>query len=345
MAMRSKLLTFGLPVVALLGAAVGAVAVTSNRPTSPVVQPANLPPTQPAAGLAPSYVGATGLVEAHGRNVSIGSSVAGVVVDLMVSPGQAVKRGEPLFRVDDRELQAQLAVRNADIQAALRTVEVDEASVAEAKANLADRQAQLARARAVDDPRAVSAEEIALRRFAVDAVAAQGLRAQAQVRRARAAVEQAQALGAQARTAVARAVARSPQDGTVLQVNVRPGQFAPAGETQSALVVIGNTHPLNLRVDVDEVDVPRLMMGEPAIFSVRGQAEQRWSARFVRVEPLLVGKTNLSGAANERVDTRVLQVIYAFDPEKVSAFVGQQVDVFLPAKARPPTTAAAGAKP
>jgi multidrug resistance efflux pump len=333
MAISSKLLTFGLPAAALVGAIVGAIAVTSNRPTSPVVQPATLPPTQPSGGVARPFVGATGVVEAEGRNVSIGSAVAGVVTTLNVKPGQEVKAGDALFVVDSRELSAQLAAREADVIAAERTVAVNEASVAESTSNLADREAQFTRVRAVDDPRAVSREEIALRRFAADAAKAQLRRAEAQVRQARAAVGQAEALRNQARVAVDRAVARSPRDGTVLQVNVRPGQFAPAAEAQSALVVVGVTHPLNLRVDIDEVDVPRLALGEPATFSVRGQAEKRWSARFVRVEPLLVSKTNLSGAANERVDTRVLQVLYAFDPGAVGAFVGQQVDVFLPAKA------------
>jgi multidrug resistance efflux pump len=342
--MGSKLLTFGLPAAAIFGALVGAVAVSSNRPSSPIVQPANLPPTQPSGGVARPYIGATGVVEAEGRNVSIGSPVAGVVTALHVSPGQEVRRGDRLFSVDDRDLVAQLAVREADVLAARRTVEVDDASVAEARANLADREAQLARVRAVDDPRAVSREEIALRRFAVDAVGAQLLRAQAQVRQARAAVAQTEALREQARIDLGRTVVRSPRDGTVLQVSVRPGQFAPAGEAQSALVVVGGTHPLNLRVDIDEVDAPRLALGEPASFSVRGQAEQRWNARFVRVEPLLVGKTNLSGAAIERVDTRVLQVLYAFDPGAVGAFVGQQVDVFLPAKTAP-KRAASGARP
>jgi HlyD family secretion protein len=337
MAIRSRLLVYGLPVVALAGAVVGGVAVTSNRPASPIVQPANLPPTQPSGGLTRPFIGATGVVEAEGRNVAIGSAVAGVVTTLYVGPGQEVRQDDPLFRVDDRELAAQFTVREADVAAAQRAVEVNGASVAEAKANVADREAQLARVRAVDDPRAVSREEIALRRFAVDAVRAQLLRAQAQVSQARAAVAQAEALRDQARTAVDRTVVRSPRDGTVLQVNVRPGQFAPAGEAQSALVVVGGTHPLNLRVDVDEVDVPRLLLGEPASFSLRGQAEQRWSAGFVRVEPLLVSKTNLSGAANERVDTRVLQVLYAFDPGQIGAFAGQQVDVFLPAKAAPRT--------
>ena len=50
----------------------------------------------------------------------------------------------------------------------------------------------------------------------------------------------------------------------------------------------------------------------------------------MRFEPLVIPKKNLSGDATERVDTRVLQVVYRIDPATdVSLFVGQQMDVFI----------------
>jgi HlyD family secretion protein len=49
----------------------------------------------------------------------------------------------------------------------------------------------------------------------------------------------------------------------------------------------------------------------------------------VRVEPYVTPKTSLTGSSTERVDTRVLQVIYSFPPHALPAFVGQQLDVFI----------------
>lgn len=337
MTLRSRLFRLGLPAIALVGAGVGTIAATSNRPVDTVVAPQSLPPTQPSR--TGEVIGATGVVEAEGRNVSIGASIAGVVSALLVTPGQQVEKGTPLFVVDARMLRAQVAVREADVAAARLSVAVADASVLEAQAIAGDRRAQSDRARAIADSRAISAEELAQRRFAAEAADAQLVRATAQARQSRGAVAQAEALLAQARTDLDRTIARSPQAGTVLQVNVRPGEFAPAGEAASALVVIGRTQTLHLRVDVDEVDVPRLMLGAPARFSVRGDARRVLTARFVRVEPLLVAKTSLSGNPGERVDTRVLQVLFAFDTADARqeaarpiAFVGQQVDVFLPAR-------------
>jgi hypothetical protein len=51
----------------------------------------------------------------------------------------------------------------------------------------------------------------------------------------------------------------------------------------------------------------------------------------VRVEPYVVPKRSLTGESTERVDTRVLQVLYRFDPAAMKVYVGQQVDVFVEA--------------
>ena len=54
--------------------------------------------------------------------------------------------------------------------------------------------------------------------------------------------------------------------------------------------------------------------------------------RFVRFEPFVVPKRSLTGDSTERVDTRVLQVIYRVERDDLPLFVGQQVDVFIDAQ-------------
>ena len=53
--------------------------------------------------------------------------------------------------------------------------------------------------------------------------------------------------------------------------------------------------------------------------------------KFVRVEPFVIPKHSLTGESTERVDTRVLQVIYAIDTGGRKLFAGQQLDVFIDA--------------
>jgi hypothetical protein len=70
-----------------------------------------------------------------------------------------------------------------------------------------------------------------------------------------------------------------------------------------------------------------------AVATVRGNANLKTKLSFVRFEPYVLPKKSLTGDNTERVDTRVLQVIYRVDDNKLPLFVGQQMDVFIDAPA------------
>lgn len=128
----------------------------------------------------------------------------------------------------------------------------------------------------------------------------------------------------------------APVDGTVLRINIRRGEYAAAagvgaGSASDGAVVLGDIQHLHVRVDIDENDVPRVVPGSEAIGFVRGQTDLPIHMKFVRIEPFVIPKKNLTGASGERVDTRVLQIIYAVDNPKLTLYVGQQLDVFVQA--------------
>jgi HlyD family secretion protein len=140
--------------------------------------------------------------------------------------------------------------------------------------------------------------------------------------------------GAQARvvaTDLQRLVVRAPIAGQVLRLNVRLGEFASAGPLADPLVAMGAVDPLHVRVQIDEEDAARITAGAPAEATLRGDATTRIPLTFVRFEPQAIPKTNLNGGG-ERIDTRVVEAIYAFDRGDLSAFVGQQMDVYVTAK-------------
>jgi multidrug resistance efflux pump len=179
----------------------------------------------------------------------------------------------------------------------------------------------------VGDPRAVAEQQVIDRLNARDSAAARLAVAQAELR-------QAQSQAASARTTLGLLEVRAPQSGTVLQVNTRVGQFANAGPgpgTQDPLVILGETNPLHVRIDIDENEVGRVAIGKPAVVSPRGNAGVRVRATFVRTEPLIVPKRSLTNSTAERVDVRVLQLIFALPEGARAFFVGQQVDAFVPA--------------
>ncbi len=146
----------------------------------------------------------------------------------------------------------------------------------------------------------------------------------------------------QIETEIERRTVRAPVDGTVLQVNIRIGEFAQSGRLSTPLMLLGGTSTLHVRVDVDEHESWRVAR-RPARFYVRGNKDINGPLTFVRFEPYVIPKRSLTGESTERVDTRVLQIVYAFDPSKLPVFVGQQVDVYI--EADPIHTAAPVAAP
>jgi HlyD family secretion protein len=114
-------------------------------------------------------------------------------------------------------------------------------------------------------------------------------------------------------------------------VNIRLGEFAQAGMLQTPLMLLGNVDRLHVRVDVDENDAWRVRSDAPAIAFVRGNREINTTIQFVRTEPYIVPKRSLTGDTTERVDTRVLQILYGFDRGDLPVYVGQQMDVFIEA--------------
>jgi multidrug efflux pump subunit AcrA (membrane-fusion protein) len=276
------------------------------------------PPAPPPISEFPSTVAAVGLVEASTENISVGTPLGGVVTRVFVTAGQVVGAGDPLFELDTRHLRADLAVRD-------ETAAVARARAAVAEARLSDLMRQLEFAEQVKDRRAISAEEVTRRRSAVETAAAEVQEARAQL----AAMEsQARA----ARVEIERSTVRSPIDAEVLQVKLRVGEFAPAAATATPLILLGRSKPLHVRVDVDEHEGWRVRPGAKATGHLRGNAELVAPLRFVRFEPFVVPKRSLTGDSTERVDTRVLQVIYRVERDDLPLFVGQQLDVFIEAQ-------------
>jgi multidrug efflux pump subunit AcrA (membrane-fusion protein) len=302
-----------LPLIALAALTFGIVSVVRSQPKRETTVPPSPPPSSPYE----HTVAAVGLVEASTENIAIGTPLSDVVTEVFVTVGQAVKTGDPLFQLDDRQRQADLTARQAELRVAETQVKVDAAL-------LEDVGHQLQFAESVTYKGAISTEEITKRRSAVET-------AQARLEEARAQVVSATAQIKMAETEIARSIVRAPVDGEVLQVKIHPGEFAPAGVTATPLVLLGRLKPLNIRVDVDEQEAWRVRPEEKATAAVRGNANLKTPLAFVRFEPFVIPKKSLTGDSTERVDTRVLQVIYRVEDDGVPLFVGQQMDVFIEA--------------
>jgi multidrug resistance efflux pump len=250
------------------------------------------------------------------ENVRIAPSVAGLVSAVPIKVGDEVKAGDLLIQQDTRDADAQVAVQAANLASI-------QASILEADVALADRQDQFNRIEQLGENRVVSVDEKQRTVFALRA-------AKTKVESRRADLAAAEALLARAKVQRELLLVRAPRDGTILQVNIRAGEYTEPRASEPP-VLLGQTNGFQLRADVDEDNAPRVKSGCEAVAFIKGQRENAIELKFVRIEPYILPKRSLSGESSERVDTRVLQVIFRFERPVTPVYVGQQMDVFLKA--------------
>lgn len=273
------------------------------------------PPVKPPEKPPGTRLAATGIIEAREENVAIGTPIPGLVTQVLVKVSQQVDKGAPLLQLDDRELQAQLLQAKA-------AVAVNQAQVGVAQAQLGKAQDNLDRLKSIPDQRAISQDDLRNRTNDVKVAEAQLASSEAQSKAAQAEVEQIRLL-------MERLTIRAPRPGTILQVNIREGEYASI-QNRLAPMILGDLDKLQVRADVDEQNAVRVRKGDAAIAYVKGDSEHGYPLKFVRIEPFVIPKQSLTGASTERVDTRVLQIIYELSvPEGTRLYVGQQVDVMI----------------
>jgi len=334
----------------------------------PGVQP---PAFKPAANPYANGIYANGIIESvlpQGENINIYPEVTGPITRVLVAEGDRVHKGDALLSIDDSVQRATAEQQQAQAEAArtllaeLRaeprpeTLDIASAQVTNAEATLKNADDQLAKQEQsyAIDPRSVSrdtldnarnAQRIAAtnltvvqRQYALTKAGAWSYDIANQQRQYEA-LERSYAASA---ALLAKYTIRAPTDGVVRTVQATVGSYvSPQGAydayTQglSPLIVMGTPdEQLQVRVYVDEILIHRL--ADPGSLSgqmfIRG-TDRQLPLKFARIQPYVSPKIELSDERQERVDLRVLPVIFRFDkPKDLALYPGQLVDVYVSAK-------------
>ena len=338
-----------LPLLAVGGIVAAAVTVNKQSKPAPAPPPLVPPSGSPFAG----RVSGSGIVEPSSELILLGAPVSGLVEEVPVVEGQRVKRGDPLFVIDRRTLRSQLAGAEARLLAAEaklaqakslpkpETLAQAEARAEQARTAVNDAQGRLDRLLAVGEAGALSRNERPTREFELANAKARLAEAEANVAFVRrgtypedlkvveSEVAIARAEAESLRTELDRCIARAPIDGTILRIEARPGEYAAAGPGAEVQMQLGALDPLHIRVDIDELDAWRFDPKGKAVASLRGGRQQSFPLRFVRRVPIMQPKRALTGENAERIDTRVMQLIYAFEDPNAAVSPGQLLDVYV----------------
>jgi HlyD family secretion protein len=242
---------------------------------------------------------ASGHVEAPFR-VNIGSQITGVVADVPVSEGQAVKAGETLIRLDDKEARAAVVqAEGAIAQAEARMRQLKEFTLPSAEEAFRQAQATMVNAqqaydranKLVQDSYGTQVKlEDALK--ALEIAQAQSRAAELQIYTARpggsdyvmaqSQLDQARASLAAARSKLGYATITAPRDGVLISRDVERGNVVQPSAVLMKLSPSGDTQ---LVVQVDEKNLGLMAVGQKALVSADAYAKETFPAEVVYINP------------------------------------------------------------
>jgi HlyD family secretion protein len=330
------------------------------KPLPPVFNPA---PNPYAKGI---Y--ANGIIEStqsHGENVNVMPEVSGTVAEILVAEGEHVHKGAPLLRIDDTIQRATAAQQAAQAEAAhamlqeLRAeprrenLEVTAAQVELAQANLRTaRDTYDKNERSYEiEPRSVSKDALDSAANAAKVAKANLDVAQRQyeltkagawvydVRNQERQVEALSKAAAASAALLGKYTLLAPFDGKVLLIGTSVGSYVspqggydPYTQGFGPVVVLGTPESsLSVRTYIDEILIPKLPPIDKmkATMFVRG-TNLSVPLELVRVQPYVSPKIELSNERLEKVDLRVLPIIFRFQPPPgLQLFPGELVDVYV----------------
>ncbi|WP_248795482.1 efflux RND transporter periplasmic adaptor subunit [Pseudomonas sp. MWU13-2105] len=284
--------------LALLGVLAGLVAAYLLGRTPQTLPPAFAPASSPYD----SAIYANGIIEseqAGGANIVIYPQVAGPVTQILVHEGQRVTRGLPLVTIDDAVPRANFELAQANLSTARDQYNKRLASYAIDAKSISKDTLDTARDNAVQAQAALKASAATLAQYAI----------------------------------------KAPADGVVLTVNSTVGSYVSSQGAYDVytqgfnplLVMSSEQDHLAVRCYVDEILIARLPAPEhiQAQMLIHG-TDIKVPLEFVRVQPYVSPKIELSNQRQEKVDLRVLPVIFRFEKKDLPmVYPGQLVDVFI----------------
>lgn len=234
--------------------------------------------------------------------LDIGSQIIGIATRVLVDEGMAVKQGDILIALDDRQRQAAVdearaSVRQAEaslVELAELTLPLAEQRLIEMKATRLNAETQLSRALRLAEQSIASRESVQNLQRAFDVADSEVRSAELSVQSASiggsghqaalAALAQAEAALDVAEAQLRMATIRAPVSGTVIARNVEEGAIVEAGR---ALLVLAPDRPKQLVVQIDERNLNLIRVGQPAVASADAYPNQQFAAVIVAISPAI----------------------------------------------------------
>ncbi|HTK94447.1 MAG TPA: efflux RND transporter periplasmic adaptor subunit [Terriglobales bacterium] len=244
--------------------------------------------------LAKSVV-ATGKIEPITK-VEIKSKASGIVKKLYVEYGDHVKAGQMLAELDREQIEAQVRESKAALDAAIADYERSKVDAQGVDIPTLKRAYERAQQMAKEGVVSSSALDDAQRNYEL-AVNKQSV-AKAQLAVNKAKVDQARASLETQQENLSYATIIAPIDGIILSRDVEVGDAVSSilvlGSSATLVMTLGDTHEVYVKGKVDESDIGKVYLGQPARIKVESFKDKTFNGKVTKISPMGVEKDNVT---------------------------------------------------
>lgn len=213
---------------------------------------------------------ATGVLEAT-KMVSVGAQVSGQVRKMYVELGDQVKQGQLIAQIDSVRQENDLKTAEASIKNQMAQLAVKQANLAKVEAEYKRQQAMYAQ-----DATSRSELESALASYKT---------AQADIAAINAQIEQSRLTLATTREDLGYTRIVAPMDGTVVAIVTEEGQTVNANQSAPTIVKLAKLDTMTVKSEISEADVMKVEEGQRVYFTTLGNSEKKHYATLRQVEP------------------------------------------------------------
>lgn len=213
---------------------------------------------------------ATGILQAT-KMVSVGAQVSGQVKKMYVQLGDQVKQGQLIAQID--------SVRQEN------TLKTAEASIKNQQAQLAVKQANLAKVEAEYNRQKAMFAQDATSKMDLESALASYKTAIADIAAINAQIEQSRLTLSTAREDLGYTSIVAPMDGTVVAIVTEEGQTVNANQTAPTIVKLATLNTMTVKAEISEADVMKVAKGQTVYFTTLGNSEKKHYAKLRQIEP------------------------------------------------------------
>ena len=279
----------------------------------------------------------TEIVNASGKvypeiEVKVSPDVSGEITELIVQEGDSVKKGQIVARIyaDIYSIQANQAA--SGVAQSQAQVANSQAALDALKAQMEQSEKTYKMQKQLYTDKVISANEFNVADAGYKAALANYNAAKQGIRGGQAAVQSAQSNLAKANKDLSRTAVLAPMNGVVSLLSVKKGERVVGSNMMAGteMLRIADMSKIEIRVDVGESDIPKVLLGDSAIVTVDAYTDRKFKGIVTQIASSNNGASTQSALANTSTDVTNYKVYIRLLPESYNDLMGKTSYPFRP---------------